>query len=146
MTEREKFEAAVVAEQGTHGMLGILRRDTNGEYMSACERSAWWGWQKAHAAAQPAYDMKLIGFVDGIIKDAMRYRLLRQHHKNDQPAKGAPYALAWDREDGKVTGTSPRYMREGELDSTTLDSIMCDPAKRAEYDALFDKLYALVAS
>lgn len=51
MTEREKFEAAVVEHQGKHGMLGNLRRNADGKYMSACEQSAWWAWQTATASA-----------------------------------------------------------------------------------------------
>lgn len=145
MSEREKFEAAVEAQQGQHGMLGNLRRDQNGEYMSACERSAWWGWQQANAV-EPPYDPKKIGFIESIVKDALRYRVLRQYHKNDQPKRGVPFALAWDREDGRVTGSQYRYMREGELDDVTLDVIMSDPVKQAEYHALFEKLYAMVSS
>ena len=141
MTEREQFEAAVVAQQGKHGMLGDLRQNHNGEYMSACERSAWWGFQQA---AEVPYDRQKISFVESIVKDAMRYRLMREHHQNDQPKHGIPFALAWERVDGKVTGKQYRYMREGELDGATFDVIMSDPTKRAEYDALFDQLYALV--
>lgn len=138
MTEREKFEAAVVAQQGKHGMLGDLRKDANGEYMSACERSAWWAWQ---LAAEVPYDAKAIQFAESVAKDAMRYHILRQHHRNDQPRHGIPFALAWDREDGKVTSETYRYMREGELDAVTFDVIFSDASKRAEYDTLFDKIY-----
>ena len=45
MTQREMFEESIRKHQGTHGMLGDLSRDANGEYRSACERSAWWAWQ-----------------------------------------------------------------------------------------------------
>lgn len=48
MTRREKFEAAVMGTDGsTHGMLRDLVRNSNGEYRSACERSAWWAWNQA---------------------------------------------------------------------------------------------------
>lgn len=52
MSEREKFEAAVIADSGKHGMLCDLGRNSNDEYRSACERSAWWAWQKAKEAQE----------------------------------------------------------------------------------------------
>lgn len=48
MTQREKFEALIREHQGKHGMLGDLVRNPNGEYRSACERSAWWAFQMAN--------------------------------------------------------------------------------------------------
>ena len=48
MTQREKFEAAIREQQGKHGMLGDLVRNSDGEYRSACERSAWWAWQQCN--------------------------------------------------------------------------------------------------
>lgn len=47
MNQREQFEAAVIATKGKKGMLCDLRRGADGEYLSACERSAWWGYQQA---------------------------------------------------------------------------------------------------
>lgn len=48
MTRRQDFEAAVMQTDGaTHGMLRDLVRNPNGEYRSACERSAWWAWNQA---------------------------------------------------------------------------------------------------
>lgn len=52
MTRREKFEATIRAQQGTHGMLGDLVRNADGEYRSACERSAWWAWNTALGPVQ----------------------------------------------------------------------------------------------
>lgn len=48
MTRREQFEALIREHQGSHGMLGDLVRNPNGEYRSACERSAWWAFQMAN--------------------------------------------------------------------------------------------------
>lgn len=47
MTLREEFEEMVRANQGLHGMIGDLTVNADGEYRSACERSAWWGFQMA---------------------------------------------------------------------------------------------------
>ena len=61
MTQREKFEAAIREQQGKHGMLGDLVRNSDGEYRSACERSAWWAWQQCNpegsvTLTEAAYD------------------------------------------------------------------------------------------
>lgn len=47
MTQREQFETAVMQQKSKHGMLCDLVRNPDGEYRSACERSAWWAWQVA---------------------------------------------------------------------------------------------------
>lgn len=50
MNQRELFEHVVLSKKGGkdgHSMLCDLSRDSNGDYRSACERSAWWAWQQA---------------------------------------------------------------------------------------------------
>ena len=42
---REEFEAKALSAKAKNGMICDFRRDSNDEYMSACERSAWWAWQ-----------------------------------------------------------------------------------------------------
>lgn len=49
---RDEFEAEVLATKNSNGMLCDLVRNPDGEYRSACERSAWWGWKASRAAIE----------------------------------------------------------------------------------------------
>jgi hypothetical protein len=49
--DRALYELTASQNQKANNMLLNFRRNSDGEYMSACEHSAWWGWQagKRHA-------------------------------------------------------------------------------------------------
>lgn len=62
------FEQMASSSRGEHGMLCDFRKDFSGNYMSACERAAFWAWSKVEALYD--YGENPVPFFDANIDQA----------------------------------------------------------------------------